>query len=178
MIKKREKFNYSNKKKEFKKMCNKQLVTLIGSCQHQQPNFTRVLVSSIHNVKLLLNLFMLQCHMIPVDFLAAYVTQQPSSHRLFCSLNWKDQDQFDGLVQERRNSIANALELCLSCANPSNWRCATDHSCLFQYHPSVVCCPLSSLLITASCLLCFQLRQMPSTKMWKPTRNNNATYIT
>ena len=29
--------------------------------------------------------------------------------------------QFDGLVQERRNSIANALELRLSCTNPSNW---------------------------------------------------------
>ena len=26
---------------------------------------------------------------------------------------------FDGLVQERRNSIANALELHLSCTNPS-----------------------------------------------------------
>ena len=25
----------------------------------------------------------------------------------------------DGLMQERRNSIANALELCLSCTNPS-----------------------------------------------------------
>ena len=25
----------------------------------------------------------------------------------------------DGLVQERRNSTANALELCLSCTNPS-----------------------------------------------------------
>ena len=28
-------------------------------------------------------------------------------------------DYFDGLVQERRNSIANALELRLSCTNPS-----------------------------------------------------------
>ena len=28
--------------------------------------------------------------------------------------------QFDGLLQERRNSIANALELRLSCTNPSN----------------------------------------------------------
>ena len=28
---------------------------------------------------------------------------------------------FDGLVQERRNSIANALELRLSCTNPSMW---------------------------------------------------------
>ena len=29
--------------------------------------------------------------------------------------------EIDGLVQERRNSIANALELCLSCNNPSKW---------------------------------------------------------
>ena len=28
---------------------------------------------------------------------------------------------FDGLVQESHNSIANALELCLSCTNPSIW---------------------------------------------------------
>ena len=28
-------------------------------------------------------------------------------------------NHFDGLVQERRNSIANALELRLSCTNPS-----------------------------------------------------------
>ena len=31
------------------------------------------------------------------------------------------QDNFDGLVQERSNSIANALELSLSCTNPSIW---------------------------------------------------------
>ena len=29
--------------------------------------------------------------------------------------------RFDGLLQERRNSIANALELRLSCTNPSNF---------------------------------------------------------
>ena len=29
--------------------------------------------------------------------------------------------EIDGLVQERCNSIANALELCLSCTNPSKW---------------------------------------------------------
>ena len=28
---------------------------------------------------------------------------------------------YDGLVQERRNSIANALELHLSCTTPSIW---------------------------------------------------------
>ena len=31
---------------------------------------------------------------------------------------WKNQTYIDGLVQERRNSIANALELRLSCTNP------------------------------------------------------------
>ena len=31
----------------------------------------------------------------------------------------KNLDHVDGLVQERCNSIANALELCLSCTNPS-----------------------------------------------------------
>ena len=30
-------------------------------------------------------------------------------------------DNVDGLMQERRNSIANALELRLSCSNPSMW---------------------------------------------------------
>ena len=29
--------------------------------------------------------------------------------------------QIDGLVQERHDSIANALELCLSCTNPLEW---------------------------------------------------------
>ena len=35
--------------------------------------------------------------------------------------SWKgfDHTHIDGLVQERRNSIANALELRLSCTNPS-----------------------------------------------------------
>ena len=29
------------------------------------------------------------------------------------------EEHFDGSVQERHNSIANTLELCLSCTNPS-----------------------------------------------------------
>ena len=33
------------------------------------------------------------------------------------------QYKFDGLVQERHNSIANALELCVSCTNPSTSNC-------------------------------------------------------
>ena len=42
---------------------------------------------------------------------------------IFNSLNlnpWTFWELFDGLVQERRNSIVNALELRLSCTNPSN----------------------------------------------------------
>ena len=33
--------------------------------------------------------------------------------------------QIDGLVQERRNSIANALELRIFCTNPSKWGAET-----------------------------------------------------
>ena len=45
-----------------------------------------------------------------------------SKHKTF--LSWKHGKNYhlDGLMQERRNSIANTLELCLSCTNPSlNW---------------------------------------------------------
>ena len=39
--------------------------------------------------------------------------------------------EVDGLVQERRNSISNALELGLSCTNPSKWKpfLHTDFMC-------------------------------------------------
>ena len=39
------------------------------------------------------------------------------SHVSFVSNHW----YVNGLVQERHNSIANALELCLSCTNPWMW---------------------------------------------------------
>ena len=39
----------------------------------------------------------------------------------------------DGLVQERCNSIANALELCLSCTKSSIWRLGT-----FRFHLQVL----------------------------------------
>ena len=32
-----------------------------------------------------------------------------------------EQDQMDGFVQERRNSIASVLDLRLSCTNPSKY---------------------------------------------------------
>ena len=34
--------------------------------------------------------------------------------------------RFDGLVQERRNSSALAMELCLSCTNPSIYQLESD----------------------------------------------------
>ena len=48
---------------------------------------------------------------------------------------------FNGLVQERRNSIANALELRLSCNDPSIW---CDHA---QYHDADYCRKYSCLAI-------------------------------
>ena len=41
---------------------------------------------------------------------------------MYVCMNIYISNQIDGLVQERRNSIANALDLRLSCSNPSRWR--------------------------------------------------------
>ena len=60
-----------------------------------------------------------------------------------------DEDDIDVLVQERRNSIANALELRLSCTNPSIW----SHKCLSNlWHMLVLCIyfPSWSLSLTTS----------------------------
>ena len=51
----------------------------------------------------------------------------------------------DGLVQERRNSIANALELRLSCTNPS----------IFGGH-LINFCVSSTKVLEASDYVCFQ----------------------
>ena len=42
--------------------------------------------------------------------------------------------EIDGLVQERRNSISNALELRLSCTNPSKWK----HFLHAEFHVSLM----------------------------------------
>ena len=47
--------------------------------------------------------------------------------------------QIDGLVQERRNSIANALELRLSYTNPSQCE-FTDLDCNHKEEKGVGCC--------------------------------------
>ena len=39
----------------------------------------------------------------------------------FIQIDGLIQDYLDGLVQERHNSTANALQLRLSCSNPSIW---------------------------------------------------------
>ena len=51
-----------------------------------------------------------------------------------CIIIWKNKDQIqfvhlDGLVQERRNSIANALKLLLSCTKPSIWTVSVGPIC-------------------------------------------------
>ena len=46
--------------------------------------------------------------------------------------------QIYGFVQEKHNSIANALELRLSCTNPSNWYVSLTHT--------YVCFPRSSII--------------------------------
>ena len=52
---------------------------------------------------------------------------------------WPCWNYSDGLMQERRNSIANALELRLSCINPStisyNFNQVTAIHLQFRYHP-------------------------------------------
>ena len=52
--------------------------------------------------------------------------------------------QIDGLMQERRNSTANGLELCLSCTNPSRY--SLIH--IYEEYP------------------CTQYHSMPHTLMW------------
>ena len=49
---------------------------------------------------------------------------------------WMFGEQIDGLVQERCNSIANALELHLSCTNPPKWRGIYIWCCflIWKYH--------------------------------------------
>ena len=45
------------------------------------------------------------------------------------SVEWPLFEPFDGWVQERHNSIADTLELRLSCTNPSHWWLV--YSCIF-----------------------------------------------
>ena len=56
---------------------------------------------------------------------------------------------FDGLVQERRNSSALAMELCLSCINPSIWRC---FSALDIWKTGVFTVPATPVKFTRYCL--------------------------
>ena len=54
----------------------------------------------------------------------------PSTH-LVGHKHYEPNYHFDGLVQERRNSIANALELRLSCTNPSTYH---HHQLSHRFH--------------------------------------------
>ena len=63
------------------------------------------------------------------------------THKIIHSISYKDicitssdqlEGQIDGLVQERRNSIANALELRLSCTNPSQCITSWNHEISYK----------------------------------------------
>ena len=56
-------------------------------------------------------------HYIRMDLLHIYVAQVVSSNTSIAE--GISQNHIDGLMQERRNPIDNALELHLSCTNPS-----------------------------------------------------------
>ena len=56
--------------------------------------------------------------------------------------------ELDGLVQERRNSIANALELCLSCTNPSN--CANYSRFLMLWYGSISSLVYHAIILMSS----------------------------
>ena len=65
------------------------------------------------------NVIFLQILLGQVMSLKMWMRCRPISlHFQFFMLSY----QINGLVQERRNSIANALELCLSCSNPLRFR--------------------------------------------------------
>ena len=48
-----------------------------------------------------------------------HYTEKPFDHHIRNPYTWKDGLYIDGLMQERRNSIANALELRLPCIDPA-----------------------------------------------------------
>ena len=54
---------------------------------------------------------------ITVNVTASQITVNSTDSRR----DWSREQQIDGLVQERRNPIVNALELRVSCTNPSKW---------------------------------------------------------
>ena len=66
--------------------------------------------------------------------------------------------EIDGLMQERRNSIANALELRLSCTNPSKW-CDELFMCVcllpMYLHPVFICILHIDEICCYLCVICF-----------------------
>ena len=82
-------------------------------------------------------------------------TKQKKTHEILSHTNKVD---FDGLVQERRNSIANALELRLSCTNSSIYwlnRCIFQELKLLTPSPQSTHWPLVDVVrASAATILC------------------------
>ena len=79
-------------------------------------------------MSLQINLLSLQSQHYPVTHLNALKWYPMIKHLQVVKLcqHRSAETRYDGLVQERRNSIANALELRLSCTNPSIWSLMND----------------------------------------------------
>ena len=71
-------------------------------------------IINIHFTKRILNMIMNPCRVTQLCICAGSLYGWVVRVTLRCSV-------IDGLMQERRNSIANGLELRLSCTNPSIW---------------------------------------------------------
>ena len=63
----------------------------------------------------------------PIIRLSCSYWQQSGNHRT----HHKQHEQINGLVQERRNSSAKAMELRLSCNNPSKWAFISAEICTY-----------------------------------------------
>ena len=85
-------------------------------------------------------------------YTVAFSERTHERHRITRSLGW----DIDGLVQERRSSIANALELHLSCTNPSIWGVFLE----------LRVCRCFILVIVVSCvILCYNVLGI-NQKLW------------
>ena len=113
--------------------------------------------SRCYCISCICNLFLNWCHLWRCNKIIPSVIR--SYYTLLCATNDKMVPDIDGLVRERRNSIANALLLRISCTYPSICRKR------FPFHDSALglwlntqatspCNYPSQLFCGTSCLLC------------------------
>ena len=75
-------------------------------------------------------------------------------------------DHIDGLVRERCDSIANALELCLSCTKPSIFFLNTLEDCIYAILPSIENCYSSLANIQTAISCCVWIMYSENKTIW------------